>query len=138
MLKYREERLKFYMIVKQREFLFLKIEILNLAEKYDLVLNLICLKFEQDPLNIKDFMHKMLSFAYLNYTVVIFLSVFKCQNVFRLAYFHLFEIKIQTRLNLELYRYDEKFFSCFSAVLQYLIHHSLNLWKSPSTHSVNK
>ena len=34
-----EKRLKFYMIVKKRAFLFLKIEFSNLVEKYDPLLN---------------------------------------------------------------------------------------------------
>ena len=59
----REKRLKFYMIVKKKEFLFFKIEFSNLAENMN-HFKLKYLKFEQDPLNIKKVMAQYVTCAY--------------------------------------------------------------------------
>ena len=49
-----QKRLKFYMLGKWRKFSFLKIKFSNLAEKNDLFYTEM-FKYEQDPLNSKDF-----------------------------------------------------------------------------------
>ena len=51
-----EKRLKFYMIVKKRAFIFFEDRVFKLSRKILPTFKIKHSKFEQDPFNIKDFM----------------------------------------------------------------------------------